>query len=330
MEERYRSLPLNPLRAFAIASRHRSFTAAARHMGVSQVAISRQISILEAYLGVKLFERSSHSVKLTDIGRSFGHEIAGLFDGIERATRQIVADENDATINVRVYPSFLNHWLMPRLQAFTALYPQYRVRFDTTVEPLDFRSTYLDLAIQLGQGSWREAKAQWLFDERVDAVCSLACAERLASQVALRQIADTDILQSKYRREEWGIWAAGAGVTLGACTSTEFDSSLLTYSAARQGFGLAIGQLALLRPELEAGALVRPFACEVATGAAFYAVWPTTKSLGLKTRRFIDWLAAAAAEETGEAPPEGGNVTPLRIRGTRRPQGQPGRSRYAT
>ena len=75
MEERYRSLPLNPLRAFAIASRHRSFTAAARHMGVSQVAISRQISILEAYLGVKLFERSSHSVKLTDIGRSFGHEI---------------------------------------------------------------------------------------------------------------------------------------------------------------------------------------------------------------------------------------------------------------
>lgn len=129
---------------------------------------------------------------------------------------------------------------------------------------------------------------------------------------------------------EWGIWAAGAGVALGTCTSTEFDSSLLTYSAARQGFGLAIGQLALLRPELEAGALVRPFACEVATGSAFYAVWPTTKSLGLKTRRFIDWLAAAAAEETGEAQPEGGNVTPLRTRATRRPQGQPGRSRYAT
>ena len=87
--------------------------------------------------------------------------------------------------------------------------------------------------------------------------------------------------------------------------------------------------MALLKPELDAGALVRPFACEVATGAAFYAVWPTTKSLAQKTRRFIDWLAAMAAEEAGEAPPEGGNVTPLRARSPRRASGQ-GRARYAT
>lgn len=327
MEKHYRSLPLNPLRAFAIASRHRSFTAAARHMGVSQVAISRQISILEAYLGVKLFERSSHAVKLTDVGRSFGHEIAGLFDGIERATSQILADESDATISVRVYPSFLNHWLMPRLAAFTALHPQYRVRFDTTVEPLDFRSTYLDLAIQLGQGGWREARSQLLFEERVDVVCSPAYAERITEQVAERRIDETDILQSKYRREEWGIWATGAGVSLGACNSTEFDSSLLTYSAAKQGFGLAIGQLALLKPELNIGALVRPFGCEVATGAAFYAVWPTTKSVGLKTRRFIDWLVSVAAED---ATSDSGKVTQLRAKAVKRSAGpSEGPARYA-
>lgn len=315
MDERYRSLPLNPLRAFAIASRHRSFTAAARHMGVSQVAISRQIGILETYLGVKLFERSSHAVKLTDIGRSFGQEIAGLFDGIERATNRILADESDATINVRIYPSFLNHWLMPRLASFTALFPQYRVRFDTVVEPLDFRSTYLDLAIQLGHGSWREAKSRPLFDEYVDAVCSPACAERLADQIQASRLVGAEILQSKYRRQEWEIWAAAAGVHVGVCNTTEFDSSLLTYSAARQGFGLAIGQLALLKPELDAGALVRPFARPVATGAAFHAVWPTTKSLTQKTRRFIDWLAAAAVE----VEPARSNVTPLRPKTTSRP-----------
>lgn len=328
MEERYRSLPLNPLRAFAIASRHRSFTAAARHMGVSQVAISRQIGILEAYLGVKLFERSSHSVKLTDLGRSFGHEIAGLFDGLERVTSRVLADESDATINVRVYPSFLNHWLLPRLSAFGALHPQYRVRFDTTVEPLDFRSTYLDLAIQLGRGAWREAKSQLLFEEHVDAICSPARAEQLARQVAERRIEGTDVLQSKYRREEWGIWAAGTGVALGACNSTEFDSSLLTYSAAKQGFGLAIGQLALLKPELDSGLLVRPFNCEVATGAAFYAVWPTTKSVSLKTRRFIDWLAAVAAEDVRR---NGGNVTQLRTKAVKRPASSADvRAHYAT
>ena len=59
MEEKYKNIPLNPLRAFAIASRHKTFTAAANHMGVTQVAISRQISILEDYLGVQLFERGA-------------------------------------------------------------------------------------------------------------------------------------------------------------------------------------------------------------------------------------------------------------------------------
>lgn len=304
MDERYRSLPLNPLRAFAIASRHRSFAAAARHMGVSQVAISRQIGILETYLGVKLFERSSQSVKLTDIGRAFGHEIAALFDGIEHATNRILTDEVDATISVRVYPSFLQHWLMPRLTRFQAAWPQYRVRFDTIVAPLDFRSTYLDLAIQLGRGPWRDARSQPLFDEVVDAVCSPLYAQSILPQIEQGHLEGVEILQSRYRRQEWEIWAARTGVRIGGdCPVTEFDSSLLTYGAARQGLGLAIGQLALLRTELANQELVRPFRREVETGAAFHAVWPATKSLGIKTRRFLDWLAAEAGTATAACKP---------------------------
>lgn len=86
MDRKLSNLPLNPLRTFAVASRHRTFTAAANHMGVTQVAISRQIVTLENYLGVKLFERSVRSVKLTEAGRAFGHEVAVHFDALERAT----------------------------------------------------------------------------------------------------------------------------------------------------------------------------------------------------------------------------------------------------
>lgn len=57
MDSKFTDLPLNPLRTFAVASRHKSFTDAAREMGVSQVAVSRQITVLEGYLGVHLFER---------------------------------------------------------------------------------------------------------------------------------------------------------------------------------------------------------------------------------------------------------------------------------
>ena len=167
MDEKYRNLPLNPLRTFAVASRHRTFTAAARQMGVSQVAVSRQISILEGYLGVRLFERSARAVKLTQAGRAFGQEVASLFDDLERATVRILNSEAQSTINLRVYPTFAHHWLLPRLATFTTAHPEYRVRFDTTVEPLDFRGTHLDAAVQLGHGTWREAKSRKLFDEVV-------------------------------------------------------------------------------------------------------------------------------------------------------------------
>lgn len=297
MNDRYRNLPLNPLRAFAIASRHRTFTAAANHMGVSQVAISRQIAILENYLGVKLFERSSRSVKLTAVGRAFGHEIASLFDELERATQRILSNENETTINLRIYPTFAHHWLLPRLADFQERYPDYRVRLDTVVEPLDFRGTHLDLALQLGHGTWRDAKCRKLFDEVVDVVCSPTYADRFGGFKTLDALDDAEILHAKYRRREWEVWAGETGIEIDHREGTEFDSSLLAYSATKQGFGLAVGQIDLLRNELDAGELVRPLNRPVATGSAFYVIWPTTKSVSTKTRRFIDWLLETVGEK---------------------------------
>ncbi|MFC6762413.1 LysR substrate-binding domain-containing protein [Sulfitobacter porphyrae] len=85
-------------------------------------------------------------------------------------------------------------------------------------------------------------------------------------------------------------------MALDQASGIEFDSSLLTYSAAAQGFGLAIGQVDLLAGELAAGRLVAPLNQPVLTGQAFHVVWPTTLSVSTKTRRFIDWLLKEAGE----------------------------------
>lgn len=297
MEEPRLKLPLNPLRAFALASRHKTFTAAAREMGVTQVAISRQIAILEDYLNVRLFERGTRSARLTEVGRALGFEVARIFDDLETATQRILARESDRTVQLRVYPSVAHHWLLPRLQDFVARHPDLRVRLDTAVEPLDFRGAYLDAAIQLGMGGWRDAKSRKIFDEEVDVVCSPAF---LAGH-PLRgpgDVAGAELLHSRYRRRAWEDWAAASGVEIPHREGLEFDSSLLTYSAAQQGFGLAIGQIRLLERDLAEGRLVAPLNRPVKTGAAFHVIWPTTLSVAEKTRRFIDWLL----EQVGEAP----------------------------
>ena len=298
MQDRRLSLPLNPLRAFAVASRHKTFTAAAKELGVSQVAISRQITILENYLNVSLFERGTRSAKLTDVGRAFGLEIAGLFDELERATLRMISRETESTVNLRVHPTMANHWLMPKLSKFSRQYPDIRVRFDTRVEPLDFRGTHLDVAVQLGTGNWRDARCRKLFDEEVDVVCSADYLETMTELTKPEHVTNGELLHARYRRRAWEFWSEAVGTPVDYNRGTEFDTSLLTFAAAQQGFGLAIGQLGILDDVIAEGRLVRPLDMRIPTGAAFYVVWPTTVSVNVKTKRFIDWLL----EQVGQPP----------------------------
>lgn len=297
MSKRFLNIPLNPLRVFAVAAQHRTFTAAAQEMGVSQVAVSRQITILENFIGVKLFERSARSVKLTDTGRRFARDVYGAFEQIEDATRGMLSAERESTVNLRLYPTFAHHWLMPRLSGFLESHPDTRVRLDTAVKPLDFRSTHLDVAIQLGDGTWRDSRSRKLFDEVVDVVCSPSYLARMGDGFGLADLSRAEVLHSKYRRREWQSWSEANNVAPPQSEGLEFETSLLTYSAAQQGLGLAIGQIDLLGHELSSSLLVRPFRdTAYRTGAAFHVVWPTLASATTSTRRFIDWLLISAGE----------------------------------
>jgi LysR family transcriptional regulator, glycine cleavage system transcriptional activator len=290
MQRRRINLPLNPLRSFAVASRHKTFTAAAKELGVSQVAISRQIATLENYLDVSLFERGLRSAKLTDVGRAFGLEISGLFDDLERATQRMISHETEGSVSLRVHPTVAHYWLLPKLADFTRQYPDFRVRFDTRVEPLDFRGTHLDVAVQLGNGDWRDTRTRKLWDEEVDVVCSKAYLDAIGGLERPEDVPRGELLHSRYRRRAWEFWARDVGLDMDFNVGTDFETSLLTYSAAQQGLGLAIGQLGLLDDTIEEGRLVRPLDMRIPTGAAFYVIWPTTESVGVKTKRFIDWL----------------------------------------
>ncbi|MEQ8368429.1 MAG: LysR substrate-binding domain-containing protein [Roseicyclus sp.] len=308
MSRPYRNLPLNPLRAFGVAARHRTFTAAADELGVSQVAVSRQISTLENYLGVKLFDRGSHSAKLSDVGRGFGHEVGEIFERMERAVRKLETAEDEATIRLRLYPTIAHYWLLPHLGAFNRRHPDYHVHLDSRIEPLDFRSTRLDLAIQLGHGTWREARSRVLFDEVVDVVCSPDYAARHNHFATPDDLAGAELIHARYRRRGWEHWSAAAGVDISAHDGTAFDTSLLVYAAALRGLGLAVGQIDLLQDDIAAGRFVRPFARPVATGARFYVVWPATRSVAPNTRAMIDWLLEVCGQ-----PPEFGPDMPAAV-----------------
>jgi LysR family transcriptional regulator, glycine cleavage system transcriptional activator len=82
--------PLNPLRAFEVAARHKSFTLAADELCVTQGAISRSVRTLEDFFGVPLFERTGHGLELTDKSRKLAHKLTEVFGELHDATNEFL------------------------------------------------------------------------------------------------------------------------------------------------------------------------------------------------------------------------------------------------
>src|ERR1700736_830334 len=87
-----RQLPsLNGLRAFEVAGRHGSFTAAAQELNVTQTAVSRMVRLLEERIGFALFRRHANALELTAQGQAFLSGLTDLFDSIARLSDQVAA-----------------------------------------------------------------------------------------------------------------------------------------------------------------------------------------------------------------------------------------------
>lgn len=210
---------------------------------------------------------------------------------------RVLAQERQKRINLRIYPTLAHYWLFPNLSAFTEAFIDYEIRFDTAVEPLDFRGTHLDVAIQLGDGHWKDAKARRLFPERLDVVCSPGYASKIGTAGPDGALPPPTLIHSRYRRRAWNEWLEMTGMQIEPGRELEYETSLLAYSAAIAGMGLAVGQVDILDHELKSGSLMQPYAGPRETDKEFFVVWPTTKSISVQTKRFVDWVLTLCGQE---------------------------------
>ncbi|WP_338663878.1 LysR substrate-binding domain-containing protein [Pararoseomonas sp. SCSIO 73927] len=289
--------PFNPLHAFTVAARLGSFTRAAEVLGVSQAAVSRQVAVLEGYLGVRLFQRERHGSALTPEGRVLQEELGPAFEQIAAAAERVRREARGAPLRLRVYSTFAAKWLLPRLHRFEAAHPGIAVRLSHAVAPTDFRRDPVDLAIQLGDGRWPGLEARPLLPDVLQPVCSPRLLEGGPPLRGPGDLPGHRMLVSRYRRTDWRDWLAGIGRPELLREGMEFTSSVLTYQAAAEGLGVAIGQMALLEQDVRAGLLVPLFGLPVRRALAYHAVWPADRPPDRKAQAFLDWLG----EEAGVA-----------------------------
>lgn len=286
--------PLNPLHVFAVAARTGNLTRASEVLGVSQSAVSRQVAVLEGYIGTLLFRRERHGITLTPQGEALQREIAPAFERILSATERIRKGTRATPLHLRVYSTFAVKWLLPRLHRFEAAHPGIGVRLSHIVAPVDFRREPVDMAIQLGDGRWSGLQARRLMPDILQPVCS---PRLLESDPPLRVPDDLRrhrLLVSRYRRDDWKDWLEGIGRPDLLRDGLEFTSSVLTYQATAEGLGVAIGQMRLMEQDLASGTLLPLFDTPIERSIAYYVVWSKDLPLDQRGRAFLSWVTDEA------------------------------------
>ena len=178
-----RALPsTQALACFDSAARHESYTRAAQELALTQSAVSRQITGLEAFLGVALFRRTRHGVALTAAGRQYARQVGPRLQALEVMAHQ----GHGGALSLAAVPTFATRWLIPRLPFFAAKHPDIVVNIDTRTRPFLFSDTGFDAALYAGTpeqvAQWPGTQAHLLMVEAVLPVCS----PRLLSQAAVR------------------------------------------------------------------------------------------------------------------------------------------------
>lgn len=283
--------PLNSLRVFECVALHGNFTKAGDELHISQSAISRQISNLESFYQVKLFNRERVGVKLTPQGKALFEEVTKALNLIRASSEKILHPTAGQSIKIRTYTTFIAKWLIQRIPQFQEQHPHIEILLSGGLQPEDFEEE-TDYSIQFGspQETWSGNTNWFLFHDEIDAVCS----PQLLEQIPLNSISDLSqhkLLHSKYRKDDWQDWIKQFNRTdlIGQCKEMVFSSSLLNYQAAIDGLGIAIGQIHLLQNELSKGLLVTPFNKAVKRELGYYLV-KHSKRTDDNFKLFKEWL----------------------------------------
>ena len=288
---RYRLPSLNALRALEAAGRRGSLSAAAKELGVSVGAVSRHITLLEGHFGRTLLRRNPSGVEPTPDCAAYLSSIARAFDEIDTASHRLATErQRDNTLKLRFYSTFTTEWLSARLPDFRARHPDIRLELSLSIKDAEWRDDDFDMALTGQAPSSEEFRRDKLFETYFALVCSPALLEGQPPMTPARLAAET-LLVSPREAALWVPLLEALHVPPAHDQRRiQFDSLSMTYQAARQGAGLAMGNLFLIANDLIEGRLVLPFDQVFAARFPHFIVTRRGRPDGPALTAFRTWL----------------------------------------
>jgi DNA-binding transcriptional LysR family regulator len=240
-----RNNDLNDLAAFAAISEERSFTRAAKRLGVSQSALSHSMRGLEKRIGVELLARTTRSVSPTAAGGRLLNDLTPALEQIQRSLSEARERTTSPTGRIRLIiprPA-VSVVLLPKLASFQEKYPEIVLDITTISDPIDIVAEGFDAGVQLGEFIQRDMIAVRVSEEMRLAVFGSANYFR-SHPIPLtpRDLRDHACIGFRFRTEvyRWEFEKGRKALTVNPQGTLMLDDSELVIQAALSGVGLGM------------------------------------------------------------------------------------------
>ncbi|MES0869285.1 LysR family transcriptional regulator [Pseudovibrio sp. SCP19] len=294
--------PLQCLRAFLAVAQLGNFTRAAEALGLTQTAVSHQISQLETHIGAPVFVRNRPNVQLTTLGQKLLPKVETGLGDIWDAFKEAQNSDKTQSIVISVSPEFGTQWLAPRLERFFNLFPSISLNMILEYRRADLNSGKVDAAVWLGAGD-KALSATKLGVEEEFAVCSPELAQELPNQNAMSVAPLLQYAGARHTVLDWERWfqqlygvsLAEEGIRRKIEYGPVFDAFPDMLAACQRSEGFALVRSSLVADALSSGQLKRCFIETVTSDLHYHIVTLPKARRRPEVEQFCQWIIAEAA-----------------------------------
>ena len=289
---------LNDVAAFVRVADGGGFTAAATVLGVPKSTVSRALSRLEQTLGVRLVQRTSRAISLTDAGRAYYLRVRDAVTGVSEATADVVdlGAEPRGTIRVTAPPDLGQVLLAGVVARFVQQYPQVRVEVLLTSRRVDLVAEGFDLAIRAGALSDSSLVARRMGSADMGLFASVGYLKKRGTPATVADLAAHDFVLFRPMPRTVTLRGPTGEETVTVHGPVESDDLLFVQRMAVEGSGIAL--LPLFYSGCEARAeregLRRVLPAWVVKGSEFAVVSPSARQEPRRVKLFREAIVAEA------------------------------------
>jgi DNA-binding transcriptional LysR family regulator len=290
---------LGEMEAFACAVELGSFTAAARKLGLTSSAVSKQIARLEERLGARLLARTTRRLALTEPGRAYHERCTRILADIEELDRSVADGDGAPRGLVRVSaPNVLGRLrVAPALLAFQKKYPEVRVELELSDRLAEVAAGAIDVAVRVTAIPTPGSLTARKLAEETRVLC--ASPRYLKRRGTPRAPGDLERHDGLTLLAEgparWELHGADGRHVVRIPSTFRCNDSLLLRDAALAGLGVVNLPLYMVERELEAGDLIRALPAYVGAPRSVYALYAHGPHAPVRVRALVEELARAFA-----------------------------------